>query len=375
MKQEKPRKIAVIIGTRPEVIKTASTIKGLQRHPKKFSVVLISTGQHDELFKQAMLVFNLKANYNLRIMTKNQTLFDIAKRVLEGIEAIFLKEKFDLVIVQGDTLSAFIGSLSAFFLNIPIAHIESGDRSYKKYDPFPEEMNRQLIDRLSDIYFARTKEQKKNLIHEGMPKDKIWITGSTSVDAASYVLKKTFKFSDEKLAKIDFVNKRIILLTMHRREAWGESMKNVLEGLKKAVDEIEGVEVIFPVHLNKKVSEVANNVLKNDPKFHLLNPISYQDLILVLKQCYFTATDSGGICEEAAYFRIPILALRNISEKEELIKLGKLKVTTTDKSSVYITVKKLLEDREEYRKMSSSKNPYGQGVAYKKITQIIRNFL
>lgn len=377
MKKIPKKTVAVIIGTRPEVIKTASTIKELQSYPKKLKTVVIATGQHNEMLYQALNTFKIKPDYDLQIMKESQSLSYITTSIIQKLEKLLTKLKPNLVVVQGDTPSTFAAALTSFFLKIPIAHIESGARSYKKYAPFPEEMNRQLTDTLSDLHFAISKFPRNILIKEGKLKEKIYITGSTSVDAAVFVMKKKPEFKTPLFKTIDFKNKRIILLTTHRRESWGKKMEEILKGVRDAVKEFDDIEVIFPMHLNKKVITKAMEIFSNESKFHLLPPLDYEEIILLLKKCYLVATDSGGLQEEATFFSKPTLILRDVKviEKVEALKAGSIKVVGIKRFEIYNSIKEILLNKSLYNKMSTSINPYGIGTAGKKITKEILKYI
>lgn len=363
------KKILAVFGTRPEAIKIIPVVMALKKAGVKTMVV--TTAQHKEMLEQVMRVFKIKSDYDLNAMLPDQSLSDISMTILWKMGRILEKEKPDMVLVQGDTATAFTSALEAFYHRIPIGHIEAGLRTYDKYNPFPEEMNRQLIDILCDLYFAPTQQAKENLLREGKPKDKIFVTGNTVIDAVLLIAKKEYKFRNKILNKINFKKKRIILLTCHRRESFGEKMESIFNGIKKIADEFKDVEVIYPVHLNPHVQKPAREILDKHPRIHLIKPLVYNDMVKLMKNCYLVATDSGGLQEEASIFNKPVLVLRDETERTEGIKVGTLKLAGTDSEKVYVLTKGLLKDKKEYQKMAQAKNPYGDGKASQRIVNAI----
>jgi len=363
------KKILAVFGTRPEAIKMIPVVMALRK--AGLETVVITTSQHKEMLDQVMRVFKIKANYDLNIMIPDQTLSDISITILWKMGKILEKEKPSIVLVQGDTATAFTSTLGAFYHRIPIGHIEAGLRTYDKYNPFPEEMNRQLIDVLCDFYFVPTREARQNLLREGKLKEKIFITGNTVIDAALFIAEKDYKFKNKTLSKIDFIKKRVILLTCHRRESFGEKMESIFRGVKKIVDEFKDVEIVFPVHLNPNVQKSAQKILSKHPHIYLIKPIVYSDIIKLMENCYLVMTDSGGLQEEAPAFNKPVLVLRDETERIEGIKAGTLKLVGTNEERVYDSTKKLLDDKKEYQKMAQAKNPYGDGKASQRIVRII----
>lgn len=362
-------KVAIILGTRPEVIKMAPVV--FASREAGIETVVVATAQHREMLDQVLEIFKIRPNYDLDIMTENQTLSKISIKVLEKMGQILEKEEPDLVLVQGDTTTALTSSLAAFYQQIPIGHVEAGLRTYNKYLPFPEEINRQLIDVVCDFYFAPTIKNKQNLVNEGKTREKIFITGNTVIDALLIIAKKIGKFKNKPLNKIDFKNKRVILMTCHRREVFGKKIESIFRGVKKIAAEFEDVEVIYPVHLNPNVVKPARKILNKSTKIHLIKPVVYTDMANLMKSCYLVATDSGGLQEEAPAFNKPVLVLRDETERTEGIKAGTLKLMGTDEKKIYRGIKKLLNNKKEYQKMARAKNPYGDGRAAKRIVKII----
>lgn len=372
----KIRTVAVIIGTRPEAIKMAPVILELKKNPAQFRVVVISSGQHREMLDDPLSVFNIKPDYDLKLMKPYQSLFDISKGVLGKVEKIFKAEKPDLVLIQGDTPTAFMGALSGFYNKTPIAHVEAGLRTYDKYNPFPEEMNRQMIDVLTDLFFAPTKEAAENLLKEGKSKSVIRVTGNTAIDAVLLASKRKFKsFKNQKLNSLDFESKKIIFLECHRRESWGAKMEEIFKGVGKIVEEFPEAEVVFPVHPNPIIQKSVKQIFQKSPGVHLFPPLNYLDMVWLMQKCYFIATDSGGLQEEVPTFHKPVLVLRDVTERTEGIKTGTLKLAGTSELRVYEAMKQLLTVKKLYKKMSEAKNPYGDGKASAKITSIIKEFL
>lgn len=363
-------KIAIIFGTRPEAIKMAPVILELKRFPKIFEVVVVATGQHQQLLNQSLLPFKLKPDYDLKIMEDSQTLFAISTKILSGLEEILKLEKPDLVLVQGDTPTTFNAAIAAFYAMIPIGHIEAGLRTYQKYDPFPEEMNRQMIDNISDLFFVHTEFAKRNLIKEGRDKKNIWVTGNTVIDSLN-ILNKVDVSTNNFLTKFNFDDQRIVLLTCHRRESWGLRMEEIFKGIRRAVEEFSDVVIVFPVHPNPVVRGAAHKVLAKHPRIHLLKSLGYLDIVSIMKRCYLVLTDSGGLQEEAPFFNKPLLVLRERTERVEGLRAGTLKIAGISQKNVYDNFKRLLVDKKLYKKMSRAKNPYGDGLASKRITKAI----
>ena len=359
-------KVMTIFGTRPEAIKMAPLVKELERRKEIESVVCV-TAQHREMLDQVLTVFNIKPDYDLNIMKQGQTLSEITSRVLLGLEEVINKENPNIILVHGDTTTTFAGALAAFYNKIDIGHVEAGLRTWDKYSPFPEEMNRQMVDRMTDIFFAPTEVSKNNLLSENIPKEKIYVTGNTAIDA----LKTTVK-EDYNNEILNWVGKdKLILLTAHRRENLGEPMKHIFRAVKRIVEEYPNVKVVYPIHLNPKVREVANEVFKGINQVRLIEPLEVIDFHNFQNKSYIILTDSGGIQEEAPSLGKPVLVLRDTTERPEGITAGTLKLVGTDEETIYIETKKLLDDKNEYNKMSHASNPYGDGFASKYIVDAI----
>lgn len=361
-------KVMTIFGTRPEAIKMAPLVKELEKRKEIESIVCV-TAQHREMLDQVLKVFDIKPDYDLNIMKQGQTLSEITSRVLLGIEEVIKEVKPNIILVHGDTTTTFAGALAAFYNNVDIGHVEAGLRTWNKYSPFPEEMNRQMVDCMTDMYFAPTEVSKNNLLIQGINEEKIYITGNTAIDAMKYTV------NDNYYNEIfDWVSEdKLILLTAHRRENLGEPMRNIFKAIKRIVEEYSDIKVIYPIHLNPKVREVANEIFGGIERIKLIEPLEVFDFHNFIKKSYLILTDSGGIQEEAPSLGKPVLVLRDTTERPEGIKAGTLKLIGTDEKKVYKEIKKLVDDKSEYEKMSKANNPYGDGFASKKIVDEIIN--
>ena len=359
-------KVMTIFGTRPEAIKMAPLVKELEGRNEIESIVCV-TAQHREMLDQVLNIFNIVPNYDLNIMKQGQTLSEITSRVLMGLEDVIKKEKPNIILVHGDTTTTFAGSLAAFYNQVDIGHVEAGLRTWNKYSPFPEEMNRQMVDRMTDMYFAPTEVSRKNLLQENIPEEKIYVTGNTAIDA----LKTTVK-EDYNNEILNWVGKdKLILLTAHRRENLGEPMKHIFRAVKRIVEEYPDVKVVYPIHLNPKVREIANEIFKGIDKVRLIEPLEVIDFHNFQNKSYIILTDSGGIQEEAPSLGKPVLVLRDTTERPEGIAAGTLKLVGTNEEKIYIETKKLIDNKEEYNKMSQASNPYGDGFTSKYIVDAI----
>ena len=360
-------KVISIFGTRPEAIKMAPLVKELEKRKEIESIVVV-TAQHRQMLDSVLETFNIKPDYDLNIMKQGQTLGDITTRALTGLEEVIKKEKPDIVLVHGDTTTTFAGALAAFYNGTSIGHVEAGLRTYDKYSPYPEEMNRQMVDCMTDMYFAPTLMSKENLLKEGKDESKIYVTGNTAIDAMATTVDENYTHPELEWIKS---NEKMILLTAHRRENLGEPMRNIFKAVKKITDEFNDVKVIYPIHLNPKVREIANEVFKGDDKVHQIEPLEVFDFHNFQNKSYVILTDSGGIQEEAPSLGKPVLVLRDTTERPEGIKAGTLKLVGTDEETIYNETKKLLTDKKEYEKMSKASNPYGDGHASEKIVDAI----
>ncbi|MCK8827693.1 UDP-N-acetylglucosamine 2-epimerase (non-hydrolyzing) [Natroniella acetigena] len=359
-------KVMTVFGTRPEAIKMAPLVKKLNQEERIESIVTV-TAQHREMLDQVLDLFEIEPAYDLDIMESVQSLTDITVNVLQGLKEVISEEKPDIVLVHGDTSTTFVGALASFYQKLKVGHVEAGLRTHNKYSPYPEEINRQLTGVLADLHFAPTKTAKDNLLAENIDLEKVFITGNTVIDALLETVKEDYKFDIPKLNQIDFENKKVILLTSHRRENLGEPMENIFNGIKEIVENNQDVEVVFPVHLNPKVREIVNNILGDTEDVHLIEPLDYQPFANLMAKSYLVMTDSGGIQEEAPSLAKPVLVLRDNTERPEAVEAGTVELVGTDQEKIISIANKLINDDKEYQKMANAVNPYGDGKASDRI--------
>lgn len=359
-------KVMTVFGTRPEAIKMAPLVKELKIREQIECVVCV-TAQHREMLDQVLEVFDIVPDYDLNIMKQGQTLAEITTRALLSLEDVIKKEKPQIVLVHGDTTTTFAGALAAFYNQVDIGHVEAGLRTWNKYSPFPEEMNRQMVDRVTDMFFAPTEVSKGNLLTEQIPEEKIYVTGNTAIDAMATTVKDNYEHEVLKWAS----DSRMILLTAHRRENLGDPMRNIFRAIKRVVNEHDDVKVIYPIHMNPKVREVANEVFGDTDRVRLIEPLEVIDFHNFINKSYIILTDSGGIQEEAPSLGKPVLVLRDTTERPEGIDAGTLKLVGTDEETIYQETKKLLNDKKDYDEMSHASNPYGDGKASVRIADAI----
>lgn len=369
------KKVLFIFGTRPEAIKLAPLIKVFQNERNAFDVKICITSQHREMLKQVIDFFQIKPDFNLNVMKYNQSIFDITSEGLKKLDKVLEQYKPDIIFVQGDTTTAFVGALAGFYKKIKVAHIEAGLRSFNKFAPFPEEINRVLISHIADYHFAPTKKAKQNLVREGI-KDNIYVVGNTVIDALQLGL-KLIENNEEKYKRyfkfLNF-NKKIILVTGHRRESFGEGFKNICNALKEiALKYKDTIEIIYPVHLNPNVQKSVRRVFYKIKNIHLLKPLNYPYLLYLMRNCWLILTDSGGIQEEAPSLGKPVLVMREVTERVEGIKKGTAILVGTDKNRIIKEVEKMLYNQRKYIKMAKVKNPYGDGKTSYQIKNIILN--
>lgn len=363
------KKIITIFGTRPEAIKMAPLVKELEKREQIESKVCV-TAQHREMLDQVLELFNIKPDFDLNIMETKQTLTGITNKVLEGLEEVFKEEKPDMILVHGDTTTTFAGSLAAFYQQIKVGHVEAGLRTFNKYFPFPEEMNRKLTGSLADLHFAPTKGSKENLLKEGIEESGIYITGNTVIDAMKHTVEENYIFENDELNNIDF-SKKIIMITAHRRENWGEGIQNICIALNKIVEENSDVELVYLVHLNPVVKDVVFERLGGKERIHLLSPLDTKETHNLMNKSFMVMTDSGGLQEEAPHLGKPVLVLRDVTERPEAVEAGTVKLVGTDIDQIVNEANKLLRNPDEYSEMSRSINPYGDGIASKRIVDAI----
>lgn len=365
-------KVLVVFGTRPEAIKMAPVIRELKQVQDIETQVLV-TAQHREMLDQVLHLFAIEPDHDLDLMREGQDLYSITTGVLNGVRKVLEKERPELVVVHGDTTTTFAASLAAFYQRIPVAHVEAGLRTYNKYSPFPEEINRSLTARLADLHFAPTDLNRDNLLRESIGDLKIWVTGNTVIDALMQTIRPGFDFGPE-LAQVDF-NRRIILLTTHRRENWGGRMGQIYLAMLDLLKAFEDIEIVFPVHKNPIVRDLAQSMLGESKRVHLIEPLEYEPFANLMNQSYLVLTDSGGMQEEAPSLGKPVLVLRDTTERPEAVKAGTVKLIGTNRERVFKEAHELLSKQLEYHKMARAVNPYGDGKAAGRIVKVIIEFL
>ncbi|MBK1811435.1 UDP-N-acetylglucosamine 2-epimerase (non-hydrolyzing) [Clostridium sp. YIM B02505] len=362
-----------IFGTRPEAIKMAPLVKELEKNSNIVSKVCV-TAQHREMLDQVLELFDIVPDYDLNIMKTKQTLTGITNRVLEGLEEVFEAEKPDMILVHGDTTTTFAGGLAAFYKQIKVGHVEAGLRTFDKYFPFPEEMNRKLTGAIADLHFAPTKGSKNNLLREGITEEDIYITGNTVIDAMKHTVESNYVFEHEELNYIDFDNKKVIMITAHRRENWGEGIENICDALNHIVAENKDVELVYLVHLNPVVKDVVFSKLEGKERIHLLPPLDTKQTHNLINKSFMVMTDSGGLQEEAPHLGKPVLVLRDVTERPEAVEAGTVKLVGTDVETIVREANALINNDEAYNEMSRSINPYGDGKASQRIVKAILKY-
>jgi len=364
---ERRIKVMTIFGTRPEAIKMAPLVLELNKRSEEFESIVTVTAQHREMLDQVLHVFDIKPDYDLNIMKDRQTLMDVTTRGLQGLNDVMGKVQPDIVLVHGDTTTTFIAGLAAFYNQIKVGHVEAGLRTWNKYSPYPEEMNRQLTGVLADLHFAPTAKSSANLLEENKQESSIVVTGNTAIDAL-----KTTVLEEYSHPVLDGIgDDRLILLTAHRRENLGEPMRNMFRAIKRIVEEHDDVQVVYPVHLNPVVRELADEVLGDDSRIHLIEPLEVVDFHNFASRAHIILTDSGGVQEEAPSLGVPVLVLRDTTERPEGIEAGTLKLAGVEEETIYRLAKELLTNKEEYERMSKASNPYGDGFASQRIADAI----
>lgn len=364
-------KVMTIFGTRPEAIKMAPLVLELAKYPEQIESIVTVTAQHRQMLDQVLEIFEITPDYDLNIMKDRQTLIDVTTRGLEGLNKIMQEVKPDIVLVHGDTTTTFIASLAAFYNQIAIGHVEAGLRTWDKYSPYPEEMNRQLTGVMADLHFAPTTKSAQNLIAENKKEETIYITGNTAIDALKTTVKD--EYSHPVLDTVG--NDRLVLMTAHRRENLGEPMRNMFKAIKRLVEKHNDIQVVYPVHMNPVVREIANEILGEDQRIHLIEPLDVIDFHNFASRSHLILTDSGGVQEEAPSLGVPVLVLRDTTERPEGIEAGTLKLAGTDEEVIFSLADELLSDSEAHAKMSKASNPYGDGEASRRIVEaILKNF-
>lgn len=368
--ENKKIKVMSVFGTRPEAIKMCPLVLEMQKYDEIEPIVCV-TAQHREMLDQVLDIFGVTPDYDLDIMKTRQTLAGITTRVLEGMEDVLKKEKPDIVLVHGDTSTSFVAALAAFYEQIKVGHVEAGLRTYDIYSPFPEEMNRQLTGRIANLHFSPTQRNFDNLIKENIDNDKIYITGNTVIDALKTTVKDDYEFVDDCLRNLDYEDKRVIVVTAHRRENLGEPLRNICNAIKEIVTEYEDTEVVYPVHLNPAVRETVWSILGDVERVHLIDPLDVEELHNAISRSFMVMTDSGGIQEEAPALAKPVLVLRRETERPEAVAAGTVKIAGVDKSDIVRLAKELLDSPEAYSAMAQAANPYGDGTASRRICEAL----
>lgn len=362
-------KVMSVFGTRPEAIKMAPLVKALAARPEIESICCL-TGQHRQMLDSVMEIFDLKADYDLNIMQAQQTLSSITTRTILGMDDVIETAKPDLILVHGDTSTTFAGALSAFYHKVPVGHVEAGLRTYDRYSPFPEEMNRTLVGDIAELHFSPTAANGSNLRKEAI-RGEIFITGNTVIDAMKTTVRADYHFATPELNSLDFTGKKIITLTCHRRENYGAAMENIMQAVRTLVERHEEIEVVYPVHLSPVVQECAKRNLGDLPRVHLIPPVNVEEMHNLMARSYFVLTDSGGLQEEAPAMGKPVLVLRRETERPEAIAAGTAKLAGVDKETILTMAEELLTDGEAYGKMAHAVNPYGDGNACSRIVNAI----
>lgn len=364
------KKIMVVFGTRPEAIKMCPLVKELYTRQDINTIVCV-TGQHRQMLNQVLAAFGVQPDYDLSIMKEKQTLFDVTGSILEKIKAVLERERPDIVLVHGDTSTTFVTALSAFYLQIPVGHVEAGLRTYNIYSPYPEEFNRQATGIIAAFHFAPTELSKRNLLNEGKKEESVYVTGNTAIDALKTTVRDDYCHPELEWAR----GSRLIMLTAHRRENLGEPMYHMFRAIRRIVDETPDIRVIYPIHMNPVVRQAANDIFAGDDRIHIIEPLDVLDFHNFLARSYLILTDSGGIQEEAPSLGKPVLVMRDTTERPEGIRAGTLKLVGTDEEIIYREFRKLLTDQKEYEKMAHASNPYGDGFASRRIADILMEHL
>lgn len=360
-----------IFGTRPEAIKMAPLVLELEKHEEDIESIVTVTAQHREMLDQVLETFDISPDYDLNIMKDRQTLIDVATRGLEGLDAIMKEVQPDIVLVHGDTATTFIGSLAAFYNKIAVGHVEAGLRTWDKYSPYPEEMNRQLTGVIADLHFSPTEKSAQNLLNEGKQEDTIYITGNTAIDALQTTVRE--QYTHPVLERLG--NDKLILLTAHRRENLGDPMRSIFRAINRLLEEHEDIQVVYPIHMNPVVRELADEILGNNERVQLIEPLEVVDFHNFAAAAHIILTDSGGIQEEAPSLGKPVIVLRDTTERPEGIEAGTLKLAGTDEETIFALTHELLTNEEEYSKMARASNPYGDGHASERIVEALKKYL
>src|SRR3989441_4821674 len=363
-------KVVSIVGTRPEVIKMAPVVHELRRRHSAFKHTLVNTSQHREMLVSVMSLFGMEPDIDLKLMEENQTLASFASRSLSSLTNLLSELKPDLILIQGDTTTVMTAALAAFYQDVRVGHVEAGLRSFNRRHPFPEEINRRFVGLLADLHFAPTERARQNLVRDGVAENSIFVTGNTIVDALQSI-PPAETFDDQRLDHVDYDRIRVLLVTAHRRENHGAPLRAICQALKQLVDRFDDIEMVFPVHLNPNVRSLITEELSGIPRIHLIEPTSYRDLLGIMRRCYLIMTDSGGIQEESLSIHKPVLVLREVTERPEVVEVGAGKVRGTDAQRIVDEVSSLMTDERRYKQMSTAENPFGDGHAAERIVNIL----
>jgi UDP-N-acetylglucosamine 2-epimerase (non-hydrolysing) len=366
--------IAVIFGTRPDTIKLSPIILELRKHRTQFKVVTIATAQHRQMLDQVLDVFRIRPDYDLNIMEPKQSLAGLTKNTIGALDEVLVEVKPDMVLVQGDTTTTFVGTLTSFYRQIPVGHVEAGLRTHDKLNPFPEEINRRLTSCIADLHFAPTRTAKEALLKENVPANRIVVTGNSVIDALKLAVRPSYRFETSPLSELVRERRRVILLTLHRRENWGPPMQGACEAVRKLAEEYPDDRFVFPVHLNPAVREVVYPILHPVKNVLLIEPLSYVEFVNLMARSHLILTDSGGVQEEGPSLGKPILVLRTVTERPEAVEYGTVKLVGLDRSKIYSAAKTLLDDKRAYQRMASATNPYGDGHASKRTVHALKHY-
>lgn len=364
-------KVMTIFGTRPEAIKMAPLVKELEAHQSEIESIVCVTAQHRQMLDQVLDIFDITPDYDLNIMKERQTLVEIVTRSLTGLDEVMKNANPDIVLVHGDTSTTFVGSLAAFYNHIAVGHVEAGLRTYNKYFPYPEEVNRRITGVIADMHFAPTKRNEQNLLSERVNPSDIYITGNTVIDALKTTVRSDYEFKTDMLRNMDWDNKKVIVMTAHRRENLGEPLRCICNAVRDIVEKYDDVEVVYPVHLNPAVRETVFEILGGNDRIKLIDPVNADELHNAINRGYLVLTDSGGLQEEAPSLGKPVLVLRNETERPEAVEAGTVKIAGVDRDDIFNMTEKLLIDEEAYNKMAKAVNPYGDGFASKRIVDAV----
>ncbi len=368
------KKIMMVFGTRPEAIKMAPLVKKIKEEETLAGVVCV-TAQHRQMLDRVLELFVISPEYDLDLMSVGQSITDITVRVLAGMKGILERERPDIVLVHGDTTTTFSAALAAFYQKIPVGHVEAGLRSGDRYSPYPEEMNRRLTTAIADLHFAPTRENRAHLLKSAVSENRIHVTGNTVIDALHMVIREDYRFPVDELNRLDWAHKKILLLTAHRRENWGQPLENIFKAARSLVRENRAVELVFPVHPNPVVGEAACRILGKEKGIHLIAPLDYEPFVNLMARSYLVLTDSGGIQEEAPALGKPVLVLRTETERPEAVEAGTVKMVGVEKERIVSLTQRLLDNPSDYNMMAKAINPYGDGQTAGRIVEILLNYL